>query len=215
MNPMQELLKQNEEWASENLSRDPQYFSRMVEGQSPRLLWIGCSDSRVPAEQVLKCGPGELFIHRNVANVVAYNDINIAAVIEYAVTALKVPDIVVCGHYLCGGVAAACAPTIRTGYIGDWLMITSWAKRYVDQRLGAQAKEIPQDEYLKLVVEENVRLQVTHLTHLSVIRGMWQTTPQVPRLHGWVYDIATGRIKVVVEGLTAGSLPPSEAARVK
>jgi carbonic anhydrase len=154
----------------------------------------------VPAEQILGCGPGELFIHRNVANVVAYNDVNIAAVIQYSLDYLHVSDIIVCGHYQCGGVAAACADTLVHGYIGDWLMITGWAKRWVDQRLAEEKGIVSPADYLKLVVEENVRLQVKHLTHLSIVRKSWETTPGVPRLHGWVYDMATGLIEVVVDG---------------
>jgi carbonic anhydrase len=198
---LRELLARNEQWAAEQLEQDKEFFSRHTALQKPRLLWIGCADSRVPAEQLLKCGPGELFIHRNVANVVAYNDINISAVIEYAVDALHVPDIVVCGHYSCGGVAAACAENMRTGYIGDWLMIIAWAKKWVDERLGDRKSQISTDEYHRLVVEENVRLQVQHLSHLSVIRSAWKRSSDRPRLHGWVYDIATGRIKVLVDGL--------------
>src|SRR5437763_3340193 len=114
-----ELLARNRAWAAEQLARDPDFFKRQLAGQYPRVLWIGCSDSRVPAEQIVGCGPGELFIHRNVANVVAYNDINIAAVIQYALEQLKIGDIIVCGHYMCGGVKAACADTVVHGYIGD------------------------------------------------------------------------------------------------
>ena len=146
---------------------------------------------------VLGCGPGELFIHRNVANIVAYNDINIAAVIQYATLHLKVPDIVVCGHYNCGGVAAACAEQMHHGYIGDWLMITRWAQRWVDARLPKSGQPLSREEYLRLVVEENVRLQIQHLSHLSVVRTQWEKTPDCPRLHGWAYDIATGLIKVI------------------
>lgn len=196
-----DLLQRNREWAEAQLKVDPEYFSRHVEGQKPRLLWIGCSDSRVAAEQLLNCGPGEVFIHRNVANVVAYNDINIAAVIQYAVEVLKVPDIVICGHYECGGVKAACAKEVTTGYIGDWLMITGWAKRWVDDRLGWRKDRMPKDEYYRHVVEENVLLQVKHLSHLSMIREAWKKDPSSPRLHGWVYDISTGLIKVVMDGM--------------
>src|SRR5437763_10025984 len=113
-----ELLARNRAWAAEQLARDPDFFKRQLAGQYPRLVWIGCSDSRVPAEQLLGCGPGDLFIHRNVANVVAYNDINITAVLEYALEHLHVPDVVLCGHYGCGGVAAACADELLYGYIG-------------------------------------------------------------------------------------------------
>ena len=199
------LLARNREWAAEQIARDPEFFARHTRGQKPRLLLIGCSDSRVPAEQILKCGPGELFVHRNVANIVAYNDINIAAVIQYAVESLEIPDIVVCGHYNCGGVAAACADGIRTGYIGDWLMITSWAKRWVDERLKAEARSLDSEAYLRLVVEENVKLQLKHMSHLSVVREAWRNTPGAPRLHGWVYDLGTGLVRVVHDGDAGGT----------
>lgn len=198
--PVDDLLARNRAWAAEKRAGDAEFFARHLKGQAPRLLWIGCSDSRVPAEQVLKCGPGELFIHRNVANVVAYNDINIASVVQYALEALHVPDVVVCGHYGCGGVAAACKPELPSGYVGDWLLITSWAKRWVDERLGPAKDTISPDDYLRQVVDENVRLQVKHLSHLTVIREAWKRTPGIPRLHGWCYDIATGLIEVVVDG---------------
>ena len=198
-----DLLERNKEWAEEQAERDPEFFARHVTGQQPRLLWIGCSDSRVPAEQLFKCGPGEMFIHRNVANVVAYNDINIAAVVQYAIAVLQVPDVVVCGHYGCGGIEAACADRIRTGYIGDWLMVTARARRAVDERLGVRKGDVSPAEYLRLVVDENVKLQVRHLSELSVIREAWDKTPSVPRLHGWCYDIATGLINVVIDGTTS------------
>ena len=194
---LSDLLAQNRAWAAAQVARDPDDFLRMTGGQHPRVLWIGCSDSRVPAEQVLGCGPGDLFVHRNVANIVAYNDINIAAVVQFATHNLAIEDVVVCGHYGCGGIRAACAPEQPSGYIGDWLAIAGWAQRAVDARLAA-AKGAPEREaYLRLVVDENVRLQLTHLSHLSVVREQWARTPGVPRLHGWVYDIGTGLVKVV------------------
>jgi len=199
---LSDLLAQNRAWAEAQVARDPEFFARMSRGQYPRVLWIGCSDSRVPAEQVLGCGPGDLFVHRNVANIVAYNDINIAAVIQYATQNLRVPDVVVCGHYGCGGMKAACAAEQPSGYIGDWLAIAGWAKRAVDARLAAAGRPAQGDEYHSLVVEENVRLQLTHLSHLSVLRDQWSRTPGTPRLHGWVYDIGTGLVKVVVPGDT-------------
>ncbi len=197
--PLNDLLERNRAWAATRTADDPDYFQRHMVGQEPRLLWIGCSDSRVPAEHILDCGPGELFIHRNVANVVAYNDVNIAAVIQYAVDFLKVEDIVVCGHYGCGGVAAACSDTVLDGYLADWLMITSWAKKWVDERLAAAGTTLPHDEYLKLVVEENVRLQVKHVSHLGTVRRSWLHRPGIPRIHGWVYELATGYVHKVTE----------------
>jgi carbonic anhydrase len=195
---IEDLLKQNRDWAESQVRHDPDFFKRHQGGQSPRVLWIGCSDSRVPAEQVLGCEPGEIFVHRNIANVVAYNDVNIAAVLQYSIEHLKIPDIVVCGHYGCGGVKASCQENVVGGYIGDWLMITGWAKRWVVSRHEELKKPLPTgDEFLQLVVEENVRLQIKHLTMLSMVREQWQKTPGMPRLHGWVYDIGTGRIKVL------------------
>jgi carbonic anhydrase len=195
-----DLLRRNRDWAAAELAADPGFFARLTRGQQPHLLWIGCSDSRVPAERILDCGPGELFIHRNVANIVAYNDINIAAVIQYAIENLSVPDIVVCGHYGCGGVAAACAERNTAGYIGDWLYIMEGARREVDAGLAAEGRPPGDEEYLRRVVQANVRLQVGHLQRLSVVRQARATTPGVPRLHGWVYDIATGLLEVVVDG---------------
>jgi carbonic anhydrase len=200
-----DLLEKNRAWAAAQLARDPEFFARLARGQRPRLLWIGCSDSRVPAEEILGVGPGELFVHRNVANIVAYNDINIASVIEFATTALNVQDIVVCGHYGCGGIRAACQPKLPSSYLGDWLMIATWAKRNAEQRLHREAgggAAVDEDAFHRAVVEENVRLQLTHLSHLTVVRNRWEQTPGIPRLHGWVYDIATGLIKVVAHGDT-------------
>jgi carbonic anhydrase len=197
---LDDLLARNRAWAKAQVEADPQFFARQVGGQQPRLLWIGCSDSRVPAEQILDCGPGELFIHRNVANIVAYNDINFSAVVQFATQHLKIPDIVVCGHYGCGGMAAACAAKIQHGYIGDWLHVAEQARRAVDARLEETGRSVPQEDFLRLVVEANVQLQIRHLRNLSVVRECWDRTPGVPRLHGWVYDIATGLIKVVQDG---------------
>lgn len=200
---LEDLLAQNRTWAAAQIARDPDFFARHVAGQHPRVLWIGCSDSRVPAEEILGCGPGELFIHRNVANLVAYNDINIASVVQYATAHLHIQDIVICGHYGCGGVAAACADNLIEGYIGDWLMITAWARRWVDERLAREGRTLPRDEYLRRVVEENVRLQVRHLSHITAIRQRWHETPGIPRLHGWVYDIATGHLSTLIDSVTS------------
>jgi len=197
--PLDDLLRRNREWAAAKLETDPGFFDKLVRGQTPRALVIGCSDSRVPIDEVLGCGPGELFVHRNVANIVAYNDINIASVIEFATSVLNIPDVIVCGHYGCGGVREACTPQLHASYLGDWLMIASWAKRTVDQRLAASGRSLDEDAYLRLVVEENVRLQLTHLSHLTVIRRQWERTPGLPRLHGWVYDLTTGLVQVLTD----------------
>jgi carbonic anhydrase len=200
---LEDLLVQNQKWAAGRVAVDPEFFRRHVASQEPRLLWIGCSDSRVPAEQVLNCGLGELFVHRNVANVVAYNDVNIATVIQYAVENLKVNDVVVCGHYGCGGVAAACSDKALDGYLADWLMVTTSARRRVEERLAAAGKTLPRDEFLRLVVEENVRLQAKHLCRLGTIRRSWLARSGFPYVHGWVYDIANGLVTQVMEPVNA------------
>ncbi len=199
---LDDLLARNRAWADAQRARDPEFFARLAHGQKPRLLWIGCSDSRVPAEEILGCGPGDLFVHRNVANIVAYNDINIASVIQFATVNLGIRDIVVCGHYGCGGIKAACAETMPDGYLGDWLNIAGWAKLAVDQRLGHQGGAPAADDYHRLVVEENIRLQLKHLSHLAVVRRARADAPGSLRLHGWVYDIGTGLVKVVQPGDT-------------
>ena len=206
-----DLLRRNRSWAAAQVKADPGFFARQTTGQKPHLLWIGCSDSRVPAEQILDCGPGELFIHRNVANIVAFNDINIAAVIQYAIENLGVPDVVVCGHYGCGGVAAACAELNMAGYIGDWLYIMEGARREVDASLGGEARAPDDPVYLRRVVRANVRLQVAHLQRLSVVRQARARASGTPRLHGWAYDIATGLIDVIVDGRAPGA--PADADR--
>lgn len=200
-----DLLERNQDWARRQLMHDPAFFRRHVSGQKPRVLIIGCSDSRVPAEQILDCGPGELFVHRNVANVVAYNDVNIASVLQYAIEHLHIQDIVVCGHYECGGVAAACDERLTDGYVADWLMITTWAKRWVDEQIVREGHTLSRQAYLRRVVEQNVCLQVKHLSHLTIVRRSWEATPSLPRLHGWVYDIATGLIQVIMEPVSGPS----------
>jgi len=199
---LDDLLARNRAWADARRARDPEFFARMSGGQAPRLLWIGCSDSRVPAEEVLGCGPGELFVHRNVANIVAYNDINIASVVQYATASLGIRDVVVCGHYGCGGIMAACADALPDGYLGDWLNIAGWARLAVDQQLQREHRTASGEDYHRLVVEENVRLQLRHLSHLAVVRQRLADLPGSVRLHGWVYDIGTGLVKVVVPGDT-------------
>ncbi len=199
---LDDLLDRNRAWADAQRARDPEFFARLARGQKPRLLWIGCSDSRVPAEEILGCGPGDLFVHRNVANIVAYNDINIASVVQFATVNLGIRDVVVCGHYGCGGIKAACAAVMPDGYLGDWLNIAGWAKLAVDQRLEQERRAAAGDEYHRLVVDENIRLQLKHLSHLAIVRRALADTPGSLRLHGWVYDIGTGLVKVVQPGDT-------------
>jgi carbonic anhydrase len=199
---LDDLLERNRRWADARRSRDPEFFSRLAQGQQPRLLWIGCSDSRVPAEEILGCGPGELFVHRNVANIVAGNDINVASVVQYATVNLGIADIVVCGHYGCGGIQAACAETLPGGTLGDWLNVAGRARLAVDQGVERGGRAVTAEEYHRRVVEQNVRLQIEHLSDLGPVRRQRAQRPGSLRLHGWVYDIRTGLVKVVEPGDT-------------
>ncbi|HXY70801.1 MAG TPA: carbonic anhydrase [Gemmatimonadales bacterium] len=199
--PLDDLLDRNRRWAEARRARDPGFFERLAQGQRPRLLWIGCSDSRVPAEEVLGCGPGELFVHRNVANIVADGDTNLASVLAYATGVLEIADIVVCGHYGCGGIQAACAAAWPDGPLGDWLGFARPARTAVDEALAREGRAAGAEEYHRRVVEENVRLQVRHLARPGLVRRGAEA-PAAPRLHGWVYDIATGLVKIVVPGDT-------------
>ena len=205
---LDDLLDRNRRWAETRRARDPAFFERLALGQQPRLLWIGCSDSRVPAEEILGCGPGELFVHRNVANIVADHDLNLAAVLQYATENLRIADVVVCGHYGCGGIPAACAETPPEGELGEWLALARQARLAVDRGFpgvpGEGGEAAGGDAFHRRVVEENVRLQVGRLARLDVIRRHRSEGEgsAAPRLHGWAYDIATGLVKIVVSGDT-------------
>ena len=201
---LDDLLDRNRRWAEGRRARDPAFFERLALGQQPRLLWIGCSDSRVPAEEILGCGPGELFVHRNVANIVADHDLNLAAVLQYATEYLRIADVVVCGHYGCGGIQAACAETAPAGELGEWLAVARQARLAVDRVVPAEpgGDAAGGDEFHRRVVEENVRLQVGRLARLDVIRRHRSAGSAAPRLHGWAYDIATGLVRIVVSGDT-------------
>jgi len=160
------------------------------------VLWIGCSDSRVPEDVITGSRPGTIFVHRNVANIVAFNDVNIAAIVEYAVTHLKIPDIVICGHYNCGGIQAL-DEGVEENYIADWLLISGGAKEKVDRL--AREQSLSRAQRLDLLSEENVRLQIKHLKNLSLIKNMHRKG-RLPRIHGWIYVMESGRLKVLVDG---------------
>lgn len=176
----------------EFVARREQYES-LAKEQTPTLLWIGCADSRVSETAVTDSQPGQIFVHRNVANIVAFNDNNVAAVLEYGVYHLNIADVVVCGHYGCGGVQALDSQ-IDDPAIQDWLLMASQATAAVD----ALGPLEPETRHRRLV-EENVRVQVGHLERLGLIRRARASFDR-PRLHGWVYDLATGELNVVVDG---------------
>jgi carbonic anhydrase len=190
----QQLLAHNKAWASKKLALDPEYFSRLVELQEPEYLWIGCSDSRVPANEITGTNPGEIFVHRNVANMVVHTDLNMLSVLQYAVEVLKVKHIIVCGHYGCGGVRAAMT-NHNLGIINKWLRNIKDVYRI--HRKEIDAIEI-EDTRVNRLVELNVQEQVMNLAKTSIVQKAWKSD-QRPHIHGWVYDLHDGVIKPVFE----------------
>ena len=190
MDGYKKLLAYNERWVADRLALDPDYFSRLKDDQTPEYVWIGCSDSRVPAEVVTGCQPGDLFVHRNVANMVVYTDLNLLTVLNYAVTQLKVQHVIVCGHYGCGGVKAAMSSTSQ-GPLNRWLRSIKDVYQKHEPELAALADE---EARFRRLVELNVIEQVNDLAKMSLIQKGWHEERR-PWLHGWVYDIHTGRLK--------------------
>ncbi|WP_426060079.1 carbonic anhydrase [Hymenobacter sp. B1770] len=190
MSGIQEILDNNSQWVTDKNAQDPEFFSRMAKGQKPRYLFIGCSDSRVPASNITGTGPGEMFVHRNIANLVVHNDMNLLSVLQYAVEVLGVQDILVVGHYGCGGVAAA-AGSKQYGLIDNWLTNIRDVIRLHESEYRSVENE---EQRLRRLVELNVIEQVQNLAKTSIIQNAMRGA-NPPRLHGLVYDIADGRLK--------------------
>ena len=183
------LLDNNKVWVSKNLEKDPDFFNRLADGQQPPLLWIGCSDSRVPANEIIGAQPGEVFVHRNIANMVIHTDISMLSVLDYAVNVLNVKHIIVCGHYGCGGVQAAMSNK-HIGLIDNWIRHIKDVYRHHATELNAIAAE--KDRFNRFV-ELNVEEQVFDLAKTSIVQGAWKKKKEL-HIHGWVYDIADGLI---------------------
>jgi carbonic anhydrase len=183
------LIENNKMWVADQLKLDPDFFEKLSAGQSPEYLWIGCSDSRVPAESITGTDPGEMFVHRNIANMVVHSDMNMLSVLSYAVDVLKVKHIIVCGHYGCGGVMAA-MKNQQFGLIDNWLRHIKDVYRYHHDELDAI-----KDENLRArrFVEVNVQEQVHDLGKTSIVQNAWKRDQQL-HLHGWAYDIHDGLI---------------------
>jgi len=199
MKTFEKLLLENKAWAQDKVTADPGFFERLADGQKPEVLWIGCSDSRVPSEIIVNAEPGEMFVHRNIANQVITTDFNSLSVLQYAVDVLKVKHVVVCGHYNCGGVRAALKKQIP-----GLLIVNKWLKHIKDvYRLHQNELEALQsdNERVHRLVELNVIEQIYNLAHTSIIQTAWKQE-QRPTLHGWVYGLETGIIKELI------SLPP-------
>lgn len=189
-----ELLEANKEWASQMLSVDPNFFDGLAQTQTPEFLWIGCSDSRVPANQITGTNPGEIFVHRNIANLVIHTDVNMLSVLEYAVMHLKVKHVIVCGHYGCGGVKAAMGHNDFNQILNMWLRVIKDVYRHNRAELEAIADI---DERADRLVELNVREQAEKLCKTSIIQKAWKER-QGPEIHGWVYGLKDGRLKEII-----------------
>ena len=190
MRLLPELFENNRAWAAKMLREDPEFFTRLSRQQAPQYLWIGCSDSRVPANQIVGLLPGEMFVHRNVANVVVHADLNCLSTIQFAVDVLKVRHIIVCGHYGCGGVLAA----LRDDHVG---LVDNWLRHVQDVRAKhkAEVDALPTEaERHARLAELNVMEQVINVSNTTVVRDAWIRGQQVA-VHGWVYDLKDGLLR--------------------
>ena len=191
----EKLLLENKNWAEEKKADDPEYFERLSHLQSPEFFWVGCSDSRVPANEITGTQPGEIFVHRNVANLVVNTDVNLLAALDYAVTYLKVRHVIVCGHYGCGGIKAAATKSDFKPVLNMWLRNIKDVIRHHRDEL-----ELINDEEKRIdrLVELNVQEQVYNLAKTTIIQRCWKKN-QRPDMHGWVYGLKDGLIKPVFE----------------
>lgn len=184
------LLSNNKKWVVKQLNQNPNYFEDLSKGQSPEYLWIGCSDSRVPANEITGTKSGEIFVHRNIANMVVHTDMNMLSVLSYAVEVLGVKHIIVCGHYGCGGVLAAMGNK-QLGLIDNWLRHLKDTYRIYHKELDSIEDEVQRS---RRFVEVNVMEQVMDLGKTSIVQNAWKNNQNL-HLHGWVYDIHDGIIK--------------------
>ena len=200
MSPIEKLLQDNQDWAYALKSEDPEYFVRLSHLQTPQFLWIGCSDSRVPADRITGTQPGEIFVHRNIANLVIHTDVNLLSVLDFAVNQLKVNHVIVCGHYGCGGIKAAMTNHDYKYVLNMWLRNIKDVYRLYSKELEAIANE---EQRADRLTELNVKEQVMHLAKTSIIQRAWKQDRR-PQLHGWVYGLKDGLLKPVF-GMEAGS----------
>ena len=194
MQAFEKLLLANKAWAQDQLELDETYFNALASGQQPKFLWIGCADSRVPAESITGAQPGEIFVHRNVANLVIHTDMNLLSVLQYAVEVLKVEHVIVCGHYGCGGVKAAMTHD-------DLGLINKWLRSIKDVYALHEAEilsHVDGPDRVNRLVELNVMAQVQNLVKTSIIQSAWHHE-QRPTVHGWVFGLDTGLITELVE----------------
>lgn len=193
-----DLFANNRAWAAEMIRRDPQFFARLAEQQAPQYLWIGCSDSRVPANEIVGLRPGEMFVHRNVANVVVHTDLNCLSTIQFAVDVLRVRHVIVCGHYGCGGVGAALRDE-KVGLCDNWLRHVQDVRAKHREQLDALETDA---ERHRRLCELNVLEQVANVSRTTILRDAWAAGQEVA-VHGWIYDIRDGLLRDLGFSVTA------------
>ena len=193
MESYQKLLLENKAWAQEMITYNPRYFERTAVVQTPDFLWIGCSDSRVPANEITNTSPGQMFVHRNIANMVIKDDLNLLSVVQYGVEVLKIKHIIICGHHRCGGVMAALQGQ-KMGLIDNWLAHIK--KVYVANKAEIDACS-SEDERCNLTAELNVKQQVINLMQTDIVGKAWKHS-RYPELHGWIYGLENGLIREIV-----------------
>ena len=195
MKSYEKLLQENKAWAAGKLAENPDYFDNLAHLQTPEFLWIGCSDSRVPANEITGTQPGEIFVHRNVANLVINTDVNVLSVLDFAVNHLKVKHVIICGHYGCGGIKAAVTKMDFKPVLNMWLRNIKDVYRLHREELDGIKEE---ENRIDRLTELNVKEQILNLAKTSIIQRAWQKE-QRPDLHGWVYGLKDGIINPIVE----------------
>jgi carbonic anhydrase len=196
MQSFEKLLLENKAWACETLLDDPDFFNRLAKIQTPEFLWIGCSDSRVPANKITGTNPGELFVHRNIANLVVENDINLLSVLDYAVAHLRIKHIIVCGHYGCGGIKAAMGNE-SYGILDNWLV--NIKRTYAANRDEIDAVD-DKEQRANLLSEYSVKQQVINISKTTTIQKAWKEN-NLPQIHGWIYDLKDGLLKQIYRAI--------------
>jgi carbonic anhydrase len=200
MKTLKHLFDNNLAWATAIKEKDPEFFTRLSKQQAPEYLWIGCSDSRVPANQITSLQPGEVFVHRNIANVVVHTDFNCLSVIQFAVEVLKVKHIIICGHYGCGGIRAA-LENQEHGLIDNWLRHIKDVIRFNAEKFDG----LEHEEKMDLLCELNVKEQVTNICNTTIVQNAWKQGRDLS-IHGWIYSIENGILKDLETCVTSGDV---------
>lgn len=210
MSELQFLFENNTRWADEIKAEDPNFFKKLASQQNPELLWIGCSDSRVPANEIVGLLPGELFVHRNIANAVVHTDLNCLSVLHYAVSVLQIKHIIVTGHYGCGGIQAALGSR-QFGLVDNWLR--NIRDIYYNNR-DKFPDDMPMKQKVDLLCELNVAQQVANVSHTNIVQNAWDQGQELS-IHGWIYDVKDGLLRQITEVINSVEQIPEQYRALK